>query len=111
MLERGGEVLAWVALTSFYQGRPAYDRTAEISTYVGRDHRGQGIGLRLKRAMIAACPRLGVDVVLSMYFDHNPRTQAINERLGFVEVGHLPEIAVLGDQRRGLKIGLLRIGE
>ena len=109
VLERGGEVIAWVSLTWFYHSRPAYDATAEIATYVSRERRGEGIGLRLKRAMIAACPRLGVDAVISTYFEHNTRTAAINARLGFVEVGHLPAIAVLDGVRRGVKIALLRI--
>jgi phosphinothricin acetyltransferase len=44
-----------------------------------------------------------------MHFDHNEATRRINTRLGFQHVGHLPEIAVINGQKRGLVIALLRI--
>lgn len=102
-------IVGWVSLTSFYRGRPAYDATAEISAYVARDWQRKGIGRRLKQAMIARCPALGVTTLVSMYFDHNPATERINEELGFVRAGHLEEIAVVQGQKRGLVISLLRI--
>ena len=107
--EREGLVLGCVYLTSFYGGRPAYDRTAEISTYIDPAHQRQGLGTLLKGRMIEACPRLGVDNLISMYFDHNQATQRLNDHFGFEVVGHLPEIADVFGSPRGLKIGLLRL--
>src|SRR4051812_19852894 len=37
-------VIAWVSLSSFYAGRPAYEATAEISTYIATDYHRRGIG-------------------------------------------------------------------
>jgi len=65
----------------------------------------------LKTKMIDACPTLGVENVISMYFDHNEATEKVNQRLGFKVVGHLPEIADVLGVKRGLKIALLRIGK
>ncbi len=107
--EEDGRIIAWVGLTSFYAGRPAYAATAEVSTYVATAHHRRGVGLFLKRRMIEHCPRLGVTTLVSMHFDHNEATRRMNARLGFEPAGHLPEIAVVGGARRGLLISLLRI--
>ncbi len=66
-----GQIAAWIGLTSFYGGRPAYDATAEVSLYVARAYRRRGLGGELKNRMIAHCPSIGVTTLLSMYFDHN----------------------------------------
>jgi phosphinothricin acetyltransferase len=44
-----------------------------------------------------------------MHFDHNEATRRINECLGFQQMGHLTEIAVVQGQKRGLVISALRI--
>lgn len=107
--EMDGQIVAWVGLTSFYGGRPAYDATAEVSMYVATAYHGRGIGTALKQRVIEHCPRLGVSTLLSMHFDHNPGTPRINERLGFERMGHLTEIAVVGGVKRGLVIWGKRI--
>jgi L-amino acid N-acyltransferase YncA len=107
--EADGRVVATVYLSSFYGGRAAYDATAEVSIYIATaDHR-RGIGRRLKQWVIEQCPRLGVTTLLSMHFDHNEATRRINESLGFQQLGHLTEIAVVQGQPRGLVIWALRI--
>ncbi len=105
----GETVVGCVYLSWFYEGRPAYDKTAEISTYIATGYQGRGLGTRLKKEMIAACPKLGVENLLSLYFDHNEATKKINQNLGFEVVGHLPEIAEVFGKKRGLMIGLLRL--
>lgn len=102
-------VVGCVYLTSFYAGRPAYDKTAEISTYIASSYHGKGLGTRLKQAMIEACPTLGIENLISMYFDHNEVTQCLNDKLGFEPAGHLTEIADVQGQKRGLMISILRI--
>ena len=62
--EIDGEVVAWIGLSSFYGGRPAYDATAEVSMYVAPDHQKRRLGRELMERMIAACPRLGVTTLL-----------------------------------------------
>ncbi|MFN6133799.1 MAG: GNAT family N-acetyltransferase [Synechococcaceae cyanobacterium] len=107
--ELQGQVVATTYLTSFYQGRPAYDATAEISVYVAPDQQRRGIGRRLKGWVISQCPRLGITTVLSCYFDHNEATRRLNAEFGFETVGHLRDIALVQGQSRGLLIGALRI--
>lgn len=107
--EMDGRVVAWISLSSFYAGRPAYDATAEVSMYIATAYQRRGIGRFLKRRMIGHCPRLGVTTLLSMHFDHNEATRRINESMGFQTVGHLTDIAVIQGQKRGLVISALRI--
>ena len=107
--EIDGEIVAWIGLTSFYAGRPAYDATAEVSTYIATAYQNKGIGTALKKRMIEKCPELGVTTLLSMHFDHNEATRRMNDALGFVPMGHLNEIAVMKGVKRGLVISALRI--
>lgn len=108
--EDEGKVVACVYLRSFYAGRPAYNKTAEISTYISRRYQGKGLGTRLKKEMIAECPRLGVENLLSFYFDHNEASRRVNEKLGFKDSAHLKEIAEVFGEKRGLVIAILRVG-
>ena len=109
--EIDGAVVAWISLSSFYAGRPAYNATAEVSTYIATAYHRRGIGTALKKRMIEACPSFGVTTLLSMHFDHNEATRRMNDTLGFVPLGHLTEIAVVKGVKRGLVISALRIPE
>lgn len=107
--EVDGEIVGWTSLSSFYHDRPAYSATAEISVYVSTAYHRHGIGRRLKQWVIDQCPALGVTTLLSMHFDHNQATRRINESLGFEQMGHLTEIAVVQGHKRGLVIWTLHI--
>lgn len=107
--EESGQVVGCVYLSCFYQGRPAYDKTAEISTYIRSSHQGKGLGTLLKKKMINACPSFGVENLISMYFDHNEATQRLNDKFGFEPAGHLKKIAEVHGEKRGLIISILRI--
>lgn len=91
------------------KGAPAYDQTAEVSTYIRSSHQGQGLGTELKRRMIAACPSIGVENLISMYFDHNETTKRLNDKFGFEPAGHLEKIATVHGEKRGLVLSILRI--
>ncbi len=107
--EDGSRIVGCIYLSWFYGGRPAYDKTAEISTYIAADYQGKGLGTLLKQKMIEACPSLGVENLISMYFDHNEATKRLNNKFHFEPVGHLPEIAEIQGKKRGLIISILRI--
>ena len=107
--EIDGEVVAWIGLSSFYGGRPAYDATAEVSMYIAPAFQNRKLGRELMERMIAACPRLGVTTLLAMYFDHNEPSRRLCKSLGFEQMGHLTKIASLDGVARGLIISALRI--
>jgi len=111
VLEVEGAIGAWIGLTSFYGGRPAYNATAEVSIYISPQHQRRGYGSLLVQRMIDHCPELGITTLLAMYFDHNTASQHLFTSFGFEPMGHLPEIAVLEGTKRGLVIAGKRIGE
>lgn len=107
--EDAGEVVACIYLTSFYGGRAAYDKTAEVSLYIDEKWQSRGVGTFLMQRMIDHCPALGVTTLIGMHFDHNEATLRLNEKFGFEVVGHLPEIAEVHGEKRGLLLSILRI--
>lgn len=107
--ETGGKVVGCVYLSSFYGGRPAYDKTAEISFYIARDYQRKGLGTLMVQKMIEACPSLNVTTLIAMHFDHNEATRRLNRRFGFEVVGHLPDIAEVFGEKRGLLLSILRV--
>lgn len=109
VLEVEGEIAAWIGLSSFYAGRPAYNATAEISIYIAPEHQGQGYGSLLVGQMIEQAPRLGVTTFLVFYFDHNEASQRLFQRFRFVPMGHLPEVAELDGVKRGVVIAGLKV--
>ena len=107
--ECDGSVVATTYLSSFYGGRPAYNTTAEISIYICNSFQKRGLGTMLKKWVINKCPELGIATLLSMHFDHNEATRKINAQLGFEQMGHLTDIAIVDGIARGLIIWGLRI--
>ena len=104
VLELAGEVQGWISLKSFYEGRPAYDATSEVSLYLAPAVQGQGWGGRLLDGLIADGPRLGVAELLGCLFAHNGPSQRLFRSRGFGEVGLLPAIARLDGIPRDLVI-------
>ncbi len=105
----GTAIVACIYLTSFYGGRAAYDKTAEVSLYIDQNWQNRGVGTFLMARLIAHCPQLGVTTLLGMHFDHNEATLRLNQKFGFQIAGHLTEIAEIGAQKRGLLISVLRV--
>ncbi|WP_116140535.1 GNAT family N-acetyltransferase [Trinickia diaoshuihuensis] len=102
-------LVAWLSFSDFY-GRPAYARTAEISIYLDRGVRGQGLGTRLVAAALEAAPGLGIDTLLGFIFGHNAASLALFRRCGFHDWGLLPRVAVLDGVERDLVILGRRVG-
>ncbi|WP_319584964.1 GNAT family N-acetyltransferase [uncultured Pseudodesulfovibrio sp.] len=104
MVERiEGEVAAWVSFESFY-GRPAYDRTAEISIYIAPEYRRQGLGKRLLKEALDMTPELGIRSVVAYIFSHNEGSIRLFRSFGFETWGDLPGIAEMDGKRYGLSI-------
>jgi phosphinothricin acetyltransferase len=98
-----GHVAGWLSFSSFY-GRPAYDKTAEISVYVDEAHRKQGLGSYLLTEALAHAPFLKLDTLLGFIFGHNVPSLVLFEKFGFQRWGVLPKVAALDDIERDLVI-------
>lgn len=108
VVEEAGRVIAWVSFSDFY-GRPAYQRTAEVSIYLDESARGKGLGKQLLTAALAAAPALGIDTVLGFVFGHNEPSMRLFRSFGFTAWGTLPRVAVLDGIERDLVILGLRL--
>ncbi len=107
--ENEADVIGWASFQSFY-GRPAYDATVEISIYLAPTKRGRGLGKQILQYCIDKAPSLGIKTLLGFIFAHNEQSLQLFKNLGFEEWAHLPNIAVLDDEERSLKILGRRVG-
>ena len=103
VVELDGRVAAWLSFSSFY-GRPAYDRTVEISVYVAEESRRQGLGSYLLAQAVSHAPALDIDTLLGFVFGHNQPSLALFGRFGFQRWGELPRVALLDSIERDVVI-------
>lgn len=85
------QVVGWASL-SRHSDRCAYDETAETSFYVKSSYRGQGIGRKLKGAIIAEARRLRFHTLLARVAGGSAESLHLNAQFGFVHVGTLKEV-------------------
>lgn len=97
------KIIGWLSYSSFY-GRSAYLKTAVISVYVHEDHRRRGIGHFLIQKAISHAPKIGLDTLLGFIFAHNDLSLKLFSKLGFVQWGYLPAVALLDGVERDLII-------
>ncbi len=103
VVEVEGQIAAWLSFSSFY-GRPAYNKTAEISVYVHESFRNRGLGSYLLTQAIAQAPSIKLDTLLGFIFAHNDQSLRLFEKFGFARWGELPRVANLDGVERDLVI-------
>ena len=68
--EQDGHLAGWLSFSTFY-GRPAYNKTAELSVYIGESLRNRGLASYFLDQAIAHAPSIGVDRLIGFVFGHN----------------------------------------
>jgi phosphinothricin acetyltransferase len=101
--ERDGRIAGWLSFSKFY-GRPAYDKTAELSVYVGESCRNRGLGSYFLAQAIAHAPSIGVDRLIGFVFGHNQPSLELFEKFGFARWGELPGVTMLDGLERDVII-------
>jgi phosphinothricin acetyltransferase len=86
VVEDSDRVLGF-AWTSEYRPREAYAGVAEVSIYVARGGRGQGVGRLALGALITEAERRGFWKLVSRIFPENVASRRLCAALGFREVG------------------------
>ena len=86
-----GTLLAFGSYGTF-RAYPAFKYTVEHSVYVHKDHRGQGLGMVVMRALIDAARAQGMHAMVGAIDAANAGSIALHERLGFKPVGTLPQV-------------------
>ena len=95
--------IGWVSFQNFY-GRPAYQKTAEISIYIDESFRGKGFGQQILKLSLEKCPSLGIENLLAFIFAHNLPSLTLFEKFGFELWANLKNIAELDGEKQSLII-------
>ena len=92
--EDGGAVVAVAAFGWFRDAVhwPGYRFTVENTVHVREDRWGSGVGHHLMEALIVAARRSGKHVMVAAVDGSNEASIRFHSRLGFTEVGRMPEI-------------------
>ena len=88
--EENGQVLGY-AYASTYYARTAYDWTTELSIYVAKEARGQGIGSALYTALEEELQARGYLRFLACIAVPNEASISMHEKRGYVQVRSFPK--------------------
>lgn len=91
VMDHNGAVVGWAALSQFSTKR-AYDRTAEVSVYVHKAHRGKGVGKRLLEELIRLGGECGLGVLLARIAAEQVPSLGLHLSLGFQHVGTMRRV-------------------
>lgn len=89
----GGAVLGYASFGD-WRAFDGYRHTVEHSVYVRHDVRGQGIGEKLMQALIARARAIGKHVMVAGIEAGNATSIRLHRKLGFAEVGLLPQVGM-----------------
>ena len=92
VFEEEGKVVGWIALSPS-SSRCAYKGCVEMSVYVDRNYRGQGIGTALVNTIIREAEQCGYWSIYSAIFSINKASIALHKKCGFREIGYRERIA------------------
>lgn len=84
--DAGGAVVGY-AVAHPYADRCCYAGIGEFSVYVGREHRGRGVGRVAMTALVEASREAGLWKLLSRVFPENRASLALMAWSGFAEIG------------------------
>jgi L-amino acid N-acyltransferase YncA len=84
--EYKNQIVGWASLNK-YNNRSAYDGVADLSVYISREFRGNGIGKKLLVELETIARKNGFHKMLLFTFPFNGLGQGLYKRMGFREVG------------------------
>lgn len=95
--QQDGEVVGWLSISPYRQGRPAVQRSVEVSFFVHNRHHGEGIGSAMLTHAVDQCRILGYKTILAIVIDTNAASQKLLLRHRFAQWGVLPQVADFGE--------------
>ncbi|MEK3715314.1 arsinothricin resistance N-acetyltransferase ArsN1 family A [Paenibacillus sp. FSL R7-0333] len=84
--EREGEVIGWASLNP-YSHRCAYNGVADLSVYIDRSFRGQGVGSSLLESLHKVAKENSFYKMVLFTFPFNESGQGLYRKMGYREVG------------------------
>jgi L-amino acid N-acyltransferase YncA len=106
LADNNGKVEGWLSVSSYRPGRKALSGTVEVSFYIRREFRGNGVGTVLLKHLIDQAPTLGIRTLLAILIETNRPSVALLEKFEFETWGRLPDvIRHNGDTRSQIIMG------
>lgn len=97
-------LVGWCALGQFYS-HPAYRFSAEVSIYLAPIVQGRGYGKQILAFIDHQInENLDIKTVIAYVYENNLPSQKLFQKCGYHQCGSLPQISVINDQPRTLKI-------
>jgi L-amino acid N-acyltransferase len=111
--EDGGDVVGVAAFGQFSDvvKRPGYRFTVESTVHVQEDRWGTGVGRELMAALLDEAHVRGKHVMVAAIDGANEGSIRFHERLGFVEVGRLPQLGAKLGRWCDLVLAQLRLDD
>lgn len=85
--EEAGAVVAYAYASAWHQ-RSAFRHSVEVTVYVSNSARAAGWGSRLYHELLTQLKNLPINVAIAAITVPNDASIALNEKFGFVKVGH-----------------------
>ncbi|KGE21031.1 arsinothricin resistance N-acetyltransferase ArsN1 family A [Paenibacillus wynnii] len=92
-----GEVAGWASLNP-YSHRCAYSGVADLSVYIDRKFRGQGVGTSLLQSLETAAAELHFHKIVLYTFPFNQNGQGLYRKMGYREVGVFEKQGVMDNK-------------
>lgn len=90
-------VVGWVSL-SLWSDKFAYNKTAELSIYIGEQQRGRGIGNQLMKSIIEHANSIDCHTIISRIAGENEASIYLHEKYGFNLIGTIKEVGYKFDR-------------
>lgn len=88
------QVLGYLSISPYRQGRGAFKHTAEVSYYVDFNHHKKGIASQLMQKAFEHCSTWKIKTLLAFLYNHNEPSITFLKKFGFEEWGLFPRTAV-----------------
>jgi phosphinothricin acetyltransferase len=95
----GSQILGWISLRPYRDGRGAFQNVAEISYYVDQTQRGKGIGTKLIEYILEYSKNQNIRTLLAILLSSNSHSIYLLQKYNFEKWGCLPQIADFGDRK------------
>ena len=97
------QVIVGFASFGTFRAWPAFQSTVEHSVHAHPHYYSKGIATQLLKALIQAAKKLHYHVMIGGIDANNEVSLKLHKKLGFMEVGHLPQVAFKFDSWLDLK--------
>lgn len=95
--EKDNEIMGWGCLKP-YSDRVAYERTVELSIYIGPKFHGKGIGNQMMKELISEARNRNYHVILSRITSESLASIKLHKKFGFFTIGTMKEVGFKFDR-------------